>query len=94
MHFDLDQRIGLGKPAQDPREKPHHIIVRRTDSHRADHVGLTQGIEDLAVQLEDPSRIAQQHLAFGRQPHLPSVALEQLTLQHIFFQSFHLHADG
>ncbi|MCY1463579.1 hypothetical protein D9M71_814870 [compost metagenome] len=94
MHFYLNQRVRLGKPAQNPREEPHHIIVRRADTHRADHVGLTQRIEDLAVQLEDASRIAEQHLAFSRQSHLPPVALEQLTLQHIFFQSFHLHADG
>ncbi|MNT65870.1 hypothetical protein D3C72_2038870 [compost metagenome] len=94
MHFYLNQRVRLGKPAQNPREESHHIIIRRADAHRANHVGLTQGIEHLTVQLEDAPRIAQQHLAFGRQPHLPPVALEQLALQHIFFQSFHLHADG
>ncbi|MNL16362.1 hypothetical protein D3C87_1373990 [compost metagenome] len=94
MHFDLDQRIGLGKPSQNPRQKTHHVIVRRTDAHGADHVRFAQSVEHFAVQLEDAPRITQQHLALGGEPHLPSVTLEQLTLQHIFFQPFHLHADG
>ncbi|MOA27164.1 hypothetical protein D3C78_1480160 [compost metagenome] len=44
------------------------------------------------MQLEDAPGIAQQHLAFGSQPHLAAVALEQLALQNVFFQAFHLHA--
>ncbi|MNO87026.1 hypothetical protein D3C76_784410 [compost metagenome] len=94
MHFDLHQRVGLGKLAQYPWQKTHHVVVRGADAHRADHVWLTQGVEHLAVQLEDSPRITQQHLAFGCEPHLASVALEQLALQHIFFQPLHLHADS
>ncbi|MNG36144.1 hypothetical protein D3C84_1230800 [compost metagenome] len=44
------------------------------------------------MQLEDAPGIAQQHLAFGSQPYLAAVALEQLALQDVLFQAFHLHA--
>ena len=58
----------------------------------ADHVRLAQGVEHFTVQFEDAPRITEQHLALGRQAHLPAVTLEQLALQHVFFQTLHLHA--
>jgi len=45
------------------------------------------------MQLEDAPRITQQHLALGGQAHLAAFALEQLALQDVFLQAFHLHAD-
>ncbi|MNF98717.1 hypothetical protein D3C84_815880 [compost metagenome] len=55
---------------------------------------FAQGVEHLAVQLEDAPGVTQQHLAFSGQAHLAAVALEQLALQHVLFQPLHLHADG
>lgn len=94
MHFNFDQRVELGEALQDARQKAHHVIVRRADAHRADHVRFAQGIEHLAVQLEDPPSVAQQHLAFGGELDLASVTLEQAALQYVFFQPLHLHAHG
>ncbi len=83
MHLDLHQRIGFGEARQDRREETHHVVVRCADAHRADHVRAAQGVEHLAVQLEDPPGIAEQHLAFGGEAGLPSVALEQRALQDV-----------
>src|SRR5690606_1321429 len=54
---------------------------------------LAQGRQYLAMQFENPSRIAKQHLALRRELDLAAVTLEQRTLQHVLFEAFHLHAD-
>ncbi|MCY1431689.1 hypothetical protein D9M71_476630 [compost metagenome] len=92
MHLHLHQRIGLGEALEDVRQEAHHVVVRRADTHRADHVRLAQGVEHLPMQLEDAPRIAEQHLSLRRQPHLAAVALEQRALQHVVLQTLHLHA--
>ncbi len=94
MHFHLHQRIGLGEARENLRQKAHHVVVRRADAHDTDHMRLAQGVEYLAMQLEDAPRITQQHLALGRQPHLTAVALEQRALHHVFLQPLYLHAHG
>lgn len=94
VHFHLHQRVGLGETREDVRQKAHHIVVRRTDAHGADHVWLAQGVEYLAMQLEDAPRVAQQHLALGRKAHLAPITLEQGALHYVILQALHLHADG
>ena len=93
MHFDLNQWVGFGELFQDPWQKAHQIVIRRADAHQSHHMRLAQGIEHFTVQFQDAPRITQQHLAFGREPYLPAIALEQFALQHVFFQTLHLHAD-
>ena len=53
-----------------------------------------QGVEHLALQLEDAPCITKQHLALGGKAHLAAVALEKLALKDVFLQALHLHADG
>ncbi|MNH12306.1 hypothetical protein D3C79_718430 [compost metagenome] len=94
VHLHLHQRVGLGETRQDGRQEPHGVVVRCADAHQADHVRHAQGVEHFAMQLEDAPCVAQQYLALGGQAHLAAVALEQLALQDVFLQAFHLHADG
>ncbi|MCY1407960.1 hypothetical protein D9M71_232730 [compost metagenome] len=92
MHLDLDQRVGLGKAGENAGQKAHGIVIRGADPHHADHVRHAQSVEHLAMQFENALGVAEQNLAFGGQAHLTAVTLEQLALDDVLFQAFHLHA--
>ncbi|MCY1439919.1 hypothetical protein D9M71_561720 [compost metagenome] len=76
MHFHLRQRVGLGKARQDGRQEAHGVVVWCADAHQPNHVWHAQGVEHLAMQLENASGIPQQYLAFGGQPHLTAITFE------------------
>ncbi len=92
MHLDLNQRIGLSKSRQNPWQEAHRVVVRCADTHGADHVRFAKGGEHFAVQFENAPRIAKQDLTLSGETYLTPIALEQLTLQHVFLESLHLHA--
>ena len=55
-------------------------------------LGTIYGMESdgETLELQDALR---QDLTFGGQPHLTAITFEELALQNVFFQAFHLHTD-
>ena len=77
MNFHLHQWISLSEARQNPRQKPHHVVVRRANFHHADHVRLAQGVEHFAVQFEDTSGVTEQHLALDCEADGAAVFLKE-----------------
>jgi len=46
------------------------------------------------VQRHDTASVSQQHLTLSREANLASLSIEQLTLNDILLETFHLHANG
>ena len=86
----FDTRIGAREASHDFWQETIGIVVRRADADGAFEPPVVEGGQRFPVEIEKPSRIGEQLVAFLRQPVGATVLLEQ-RLADPLLQPAHLH---
>ena len=93
VEFDLAPAVLRRKALEHRREVAGGIVIRHAQSHATRQLVAMQGAQGLGLQIQDASRVPQQHLAILSQQQLAWPPVEQPTA-HGFLQLLELHADG